>query len=87
MPAILPDHVAASFQLGSWQVPHIFNLIQHTGSIAQEEMYSVFNMGLGMVAVCSEHDVAPFQNLIPDAVSVGRIVTRDGDAQVVFAGS
>ncbi len=87
MPAILPDDVAASFQLGSWQAPPIFNLIQRTGSIAQEEMYSVFNMGLGMVAVCSEDDVTPFQELLPEAAAVGRIVARDGDAQVVLAGS
>ena len=87
MPAILPEHVTASFQLGSWQVPPIFQLIQRTGSIAPEEMYSVFNMGLGMVAVCREDDVAPFQNLIPDAVAVGRIVAREGDPQVVLAGS
>ena len=31
MPAILPEDLAASFQLGSWQVPAIFPLIQRTG--------------------------------------------------------
>ena len=87
MPAILPNDVAASFQLGSWQVPPIFRLIQRTGSIPQEEMYSVFNMGLGMVAVCSEETVAPFQKLLPDAAVVGRIVSREDSAQVILAGS
>ena len=87
MPAILPNDVAASFQLGSWQVPPIFQLIQRTGSIPQEEMYSVFNMGLGMVAVCSEENVAPFQELLPDAAVVGRIVSREDSAQVTLAGS
>ena len=87
MPAILPKDVAASFQMGSWLVPPIFQLIQRTGSIPQEEMYSVFNMGLGMVAVCSEENVAPFQKLLPDAAVVGRIIDREGDAQVSLAGS
>ena len=87
MPAILPNDVAASFQLGSWHVPSIFQLIQRTGSIPQEEMYSVFNMGLGMVAVCSEETVAPFQELLPDAAVVGRIVSREDSAQVILAGS
>ena len=87
MPAILPKDVAASFQTGSWLVPPIFQLIQRTGSIPQEEMYSVFNMGLGMVAVCSEENVAPFQKLLPDASVVGYIVDREGDAQVSLAGS
>ena len=87
MPAILPKDVAASFQLGSWQVPPIFQLIQRTGSIPQEEMFSVFNMGLGMVAVCSEDNAARLQDLLPDAAVVGRIVNREGEAQVTLAGS
>ncbi len=87
MPAILPKDVAASFQMGSWLVPPIFQLIQRTGTIPQEEMYNVFNMGLGMVAVCSEENVAPFQKLLPDAAVVGRIIDREGDAQVSLAGS
>ena len=86
MPAILPKDVAAAFQLGSWQVPPIFQLIQRTGSIPQEEMFSVFNMGLGMVAVCSEDNAARLQDLLPDAAVVGRIVNREGDAQVTLAG-
>ena len=84
MPAILPDDLAAFFQLGSWQVPAIFPLIQRTGGISQDEMYSVFNMGLGMVAVCKEENVAPFRHLIPEATVVGRIVRREADAQVIL---
>ena len=85
MPAILPDDLAASFQLGTWPVPAIFPLIQRTGGMAQEEMYSVFNMGLGMVAVCKEENVAPFKRLIPEAAVVGRIVRREGDPQVILS--
>ena len=82
MPAILPEDLAASFQLGSWDIPAIFPLIQRTGGLSQDEMYSVFNMGLGMVAVCPEKDVEPFMQLVPDASVVGRVVKREGDAQV-----
>ena len=85
IPAILPDNLAASFQLGTWQVPAIFPLIQRTGGISDDEMHSVFNMGLGMVAVLKEGNVAPFKQLIPEAAVVGRIVQRESDAQVIWS--
>ena len=84
IPAILPDELAASFQRGSWPVPPIFDLIRREGGIDPEEMYRVFNMGLGMVAVCGEADVPAFQNAVADAQIVGRIIPRDTDEQVIF---
>ncbi|MSQ06497.1 MAG: phosphoribosylformylglycinamidine cyclo-ligase [Dehalococcoidia bacterium] len=84
MPAILPPEVAARFQVGSWSVPPIFSIIQREGKISAEEMYRVFNMGLGMVAVCTEAGVPEFKAAVPEAIVVGRIVPRTGDEQVVL---
>jgi phosphoribosylaminoimidazole (AIR) synthetase len=47
-------------------------------------MYRVFNMGLGMVAICQEGDVDALQQAVSDAVVVGRIVTRNGDEPVLL---
>ena len=85
MPAILPDTVAASFQMGSWAVPPIFPIIQREGGVSTEEMYRVFNMGLGMVAVCAESNVGPIEAVVPDARVVGRIIPRQGDEQVIIS--
>jgi phosphoribosylaminoimidazole (AIR) synthetase len=49
-------------------------------------MFRVFNMGLGMVAVCEEQAVATIQDALPDAQVVGQVVPREGDAQVTFSG-
>jgi phosphoribosylformylglycinamidine cyclo-ligase len=84
MPAVLPPGVAARFQAGSWPVPPIFSIIQREGEVSLEEMYRVFNMGLGMVAVCEEASIPRLQAAAPDALVVGRIVARQGDEQVVF---
>ena len=84
MPAILPSDLAAEFQLGSWHVPPIFDIVQQAGPVNTDEMYKVFNMGLGMVAVCGAEDVAAFQELVPDGNVVGRIVPREGDAHVLL---
>ena len=85
VPAFLPPMVAARFDRGSWPVPPIFDLIRREGGIDLEEMYRVFNMGLGMVAVCDEAGVASFQAAVADAQIVGRIVRREGDPQVIFS--
>ena len=84
MPAVLPDDLAASFQAGSWTIPPIFDTIQREGSVSTDEMYRVFNMGLGMVAVCGKQELVAFQELVPDSTLVGRVIRREGDAQVVL---
>ncbi len=85
IPAILPDDLGASFQRGSWPVPPIFELIRREGGIDREEMYRVFNMGLGMVAVCDEADVPAFQAAVADARVVGTIIPRDEHDQVSYS--
>jgi phosphoribosylformylglycinamidine cyclo-ligase len=52
---VLPDGCVARIKSGSWPVPPIFGLIQRLGEVTDEEMYRVFNMGIGMVLV-----VAPY---------------------------
>lgn len=84
IPAILPPTVAARLQRGSWKVSPIFSIIQREGGVSVEEMYRVFNMGLGMVAVCSENNVAAIQAAVPEVRVVGQIIPRDGEEQVLF---
>ena len=86
MPASLPAGVAAEFRRGSWDTPPIFDAIQKAGNVSDEEMYRVFNMGLGMVAVCDEGAATALMSGISDAVDVGRIVERQGEARVRFRG-
>lgn len=84
MPGILPQNMAAQFDTGSWVRPAIFDLIQRAGDVAWDEMYRVFNMGLGMVAICQEGDLDAVQLAVADAVVVGRIVTRIGDEPILL---
>jgi phosphoribosylformylglycinamidine cyclo-ligase/phosphoribosylamine--glycine ligase/phosphoribosylformylglycinamidine cyclo-ligase len=66
IPRILPDHLDAAIRLGSWPMPPLWNLIQQKGDIAPEEMYRVFNMGIGMVMVADKTSATEIQNLIPE---------------------
>ncbi len=48
---VLPAGLGMVVEKKSWSVPEIFRIIQKKGSLDEKEMYSVFNMGIGMVVV------------------------------------
>jgi phosphoribosylformylglycinamidine cyclo-ligase len=51
LPRILPKKTHASIKVGAWEVPEIFHLLQEHGEVSTEEMFRVFNMGIGMCLV------------------------------------
>jgi len=55
LPRVLPAGTAARVKKGSWPVPPVFTAIQRIGGVAEEEMYSTFNMGIGMCLICPEY--------------------------------
>lgn len=85
IPRVLPPGLAARLDRGSWSVPPIFALIQEKGGIADSEMYRVFNMGVGMVIICSPQDVAEITKAVPEAGQSGRIVEQQGDQRVIIS--
>jgi phosphoribosylformylglycinamidine cyclo-ligase len=54
LPRVLPQRCRAVIERDSWPVPPVFALIQRIGAIAQAEMDSTFNNGLGMILVVSK---------------------------------
>jgi len=51
IPRILPEGCQAHIVRSAWKVPPIFSIIEKAGKVDAEEMYQVFNMGIGMVLV------------------------------------
>lgn len=51
LPKILPQGLGFRFYSNSWPVPEIFQIIQKKAKASDREMYSVFNMGIGMILV------------------------------------
>jgi phosphoribosylformylglycinamidine cyclo-ligase len=49
IPRMLPEGLGAKMDEKSWPIPPVFQLISSHGQIAYEEMYNIFNMGIGMV--------------------------------------
>lgn len=88
IPRVLPDDLSAVIRLGSWPIPPLFSLIQKHGTKAHgaidpDEMYRVFNMGVGMIAVVSPAGVAKVRGLIPeDSFIIGELVA--GSKRVIL---
>lgn len=54
---VVPKSSDLKIDWNSWKVPPIFELIQKTGNISDDEMRKVFNMGIGLVAIIDKDDV------------------------------
>jgi phosphoribosylaminoimidazole synthetase len=79
IPRVLPPGLDAVVQKESWSIPSLFQMIQSRGQVAWEEMYQVFNMGIGMIAIVCGVDVNEFrQSLTEEAWLIGELVEGDG---------
>ena len=86
LPRVLPEGLAAEIRLGSWEIPEPFRILQEKGDVELEEMFRVFNMGIGMVAVVAPDAVADlsrrFAAADQRALPIGRVVA--GPKGVVY---
>jgi phosphoribosylformylglycinamidine cyclo-ligase len=54
IPRILPEGVSVEIKRGTWPELPIFGLMQKLGNVDEKEMFRTFNMGIGMIVICSE---------------------------------
>jgi phosphoribosylformylglycinamidine cyclo-ligase len=66
LPRCLPQGLTVEVDYGSWDVPEMFETIQLAGNISDDEMRSVFNMGIGFCLVVPKEVVELTQELISD---------------------
>ncbi len=83
LPRVLPKNCDAVIHTKSWRVPRIFQLLQENGKIDRQEMFQVFNMGIGMVAIVSERDAKRSMSILR-AKRIGRVERGSGKTRLVF---
>jgi phosphoribosylformylglycinamidine cyclo-ligase len=88
LPRCLPKDTRAVLSERGWKRRPIFDLIAQRGQVSRAEMWSTFNMGLGMIAVVASSDAKAALKLLNDSGStaweVGRIERGEGEASVAI---
>ncbi len=87
IPRILPDDTAAVIETGAWKIPPIFKYIEKCGNIDRHEMFSTYNMGIGMMMVVRADDaddvVEALKAAGEDAAVIGEIRQRTDESVVL----
>src|SRR5215467_3438699 len=83
LPRILPRNCDAVIETKSWRVPPIFQILQENGGVELQEMYQVFNMGIGMAAVVAERSATHAISLLR-AKRIGHIEPGTGKVRLVL---
>jgi phosphoribosylformylglycinamidine cyclo-ligase len=81
LPRILPNDCDAVIDISSWKPPPIFQILQERGGVPREEMYQVFNMGIGMTAIVGPDDAAAVAKQLRAKV-IGRVEGGHGAVQL-----
>ena len=84
VPRVLPKGVAAKFDSKTWMVPPVFQLIQKRGNVDRDEMFRVFNMGIGMTVICSPENAEKLLGKLNGATVIGEIIKQDGEDRVII---
>ncbi|NLD44214.1 MAG: phosphoribosylformylglycinamidine cyclo-ligase [Chloroflexi bacterium] len=85
IPRILPAGTGVTIDCTSWPTPPLFTLIERRGAVSRDEMYHVFNMGIGMVVVVSPADAAAMAAAAPGgAYRIGQVVAHSGGDRVAL---
>lgn len=88
IPRVLPKGLNVSIAKGSWEIPRIFRIIQEGGSIDENEMYRVFNNGIGFVIIASPEDsegmLTSLKESGEEASVIGKVQPADDEGQKVI---
>lgn len=85
----MPDNVDVEINYGSWPILPIFGLMQDKGNVSNRDMFTTFNMGIGLVLVVSAADGERALELLKasgeEAYIIGKVT--EGERKVTFTGA
>ena len=86
IPRVLPKNLSIEITKGSWKVLPIYSFMQKLGNVPDEEMYRVFNMGVGLILIINPADQASVETILSKYdykfSCIGKVV--DGKKQVIL---
>ncbi len=80
IPRILPENLDAKIEKGSWPMLPIFPYVQKVGKVSEKEMYKVFNMSIGLIAIVSQKQRGKVEDILKDQniFWIGKIIKGSG---------
>jgi phosphoribosylformylglycinamidine cyclo-ligase len=89
LPRVLLDGMNAEIDLSAWQMPAVFKWLQAQGNVAEADMLTTFNCGIGMIVCVAPEDeqatLEMLKSLGETAYPVGRLIAGEGKPKVVYA--
>lgn len=81
IPRVIPSDLCVCIDMESWERPKIFEIIQKLGGIEEKEMFSTFNMGIGMMVIVDKNAVDSVIKVLAaegeEALVIGEIMNSD----------
>ena len=88
IPRSIPENLSASIDTSSSVMPEIFKWLQANGSLEDEDMFRIFNCGIGMVLIVKEDDSIEILEEIKNhnfkCFSIGKLINKQNNNSVVF---
>lgn len=88
-PRILPDGMAARVDVSTWTIPPLFEKLRDIGNIDLADYRRTFNLGIGMILVVSQRNLAKARGILTRAgekfFEIGSVVKSRG-ARVIYVG-
>ena len=88
IPRSIPNNLSVTVDKSSWEMPEIFQWLKKNGDIIEEEMFRVFNCGIGMVLIINKEDSSIIQKDINSLgyknFIIGEVIEKDTSHPVKY---
>ena len=89
LPRSIPDNLCVEIKTDSWELPEIFKWIKNEGNISMNDMYRIFNCGIGMVLFVEKEEAVNISNKISDMnfknFIIGEVKEKNKSNSVIFS--
>jgi phosphoribosylformylglycinamidine cyclo-ligase len=87
IPRALDEGLGADVDISTWAIPPLFKFIQESGRVSDQEMFRVFNMGVGMTIIVEPGLADDVLASVPGSFKVGEVVERtEGEERTKLIG-
>ena len=89
LPRSIPDNLCVEIKTDSWELPEIFKWIKNEGDVSMNDMYRIFNCGIGMVLFVEKEEAVNISNKISDMnfknFIIGEVKVKNKSNSVIFS--